>query len=132
MWEVDLVIQALGGGVLDANLPPLLYPFRQIQHRFPRLSVEQLCTFYASINTVPKFTEAYKKADPSLYANLFLNKRLTNPVDPAFAISAILAPSDTIANHIPPLLAATKGKHANLALLEQLTNPATGLPYIDG
>ena len=35
MWEVDLVIQVLGGGALDANLPPLLYPFLRDTESIP-------------------------------------------------------------------------------------------------
>lgn len=131
MWEVDLVIQVLGGGVLDNNLPTRLFPFLQIQNRYSRLSVEQLCAFYGNINTVPKFTEVFKKPDPSLYENLFLNKRITNPLDPAFALSAIQPPTDVIANHVPPVLAATKVKQTDLAILQQLTNPGTGLSFIN-
>jgi hypothetical protein len=137
MWEIDLAIQqpALGNQALDANFALHLYPFLQIKDKLPTLSVEQLCAFYSVLNTVPKFTVAYEKFDPSLYETLFLNKRLTNPIDPAFAVSAVTAaiPAATLDDpaHIAPILAATKLKQADLAILEQLTQPANGPVYID-
>jgi hypothetical protein len=136
MWEVDLVIQhpALGNAKLDPPLLLRLYPFVQIKDKLTSLSVEQLCSFFGDINTASKFTTAYQKPAPSLYENLFLNKRLTNLVDPAFAISAVTAVNPpsllTDSAHIAPILAATKVKQTDLSILEQLTKPGNGPAYL--
>lgn len=137
MWEVDLVIQhpALGNQNLDNAFALHLYPFLQIKKKLSTLSVEQLCAFFSTINTNPKFTAAYQKFDPSLYETLFLNKRLTNPIDPAFAVSAVTVavPAANLDDpaHISPILAATKLKQTDLAILTQLTPPGSAVPYID-
>lgn len=137
MWEVDLVIQhpALGNQSLDAAFAVRLYPFLQTRARLATVSIEQLCSFYSTLNTTPKFTVAYEKLDPSLYESLFLNKRLANPIDPAFAVSAVTAavPAGNFDDpaHIAPVLAATKLKQTDLALVAGLTQPANGPAYID-
>jgi len=137
MWEVDLVIEhpALGNQTLDAPFALCLYPFLQIKNKLGTLTVEQLGAFFSPINTAPKFTAAYQKLEPSLYENLFLNKRLTNPIDPAFAVDAVTAAAP-IANlddpaHIAPVLAATKLKQTDLLILANLMQPANGPAYID-
>ena len=136
MWEVDLVIQhpALGNGRLDANFALNLYPFMRIKDKLGSLTVEQLGAFWGNLNTTSKFTAAYQPPAPSLYETLFLNKKLTNPLDPAFAISAVTAaaPSEQLVNHVAPILAVTKTKQTDLAILEGLTQPANGPAYIDG
>jgi GH18 family chitinase len=136
MWEVDLVIQhpAIGNGSLDATFALKLYPFMRIKDKLGNLSVEQLCGFWGNLNTTAKFTAAYQAPDPSLYETLFLNKKLTNPLDPAFAISAVTAaaPSKHLDDDIAPILAATKTKQTDLAILEGLTQAANGPAYIDG
>ena len=137
MWEVDLVIQhpSLGNQNLDAPFALRLYPFLQIKNKLSTLSVEQLCAFFSTINTTPKFTVAYQKFDPSLYEMLFLNKRLTNPIDPAFAVSAVTAavPAANLDDpaHVAPILAATKLKQTDLTILAKLTQPGGGPAYID-
>ncbi|HXO37266.1 MAG TPA: hypothetical protein VN872_01440, partial [Candidatus Acidoferrum sp.] len=145
MWEVDLVIQhpALGNSKLDANFVLQLYPFLQIKNKLSSLSVEQLGAFWppspgsitpGDINTQSKFIAAYQAPAPSLYENLFLNKRLTNPIDSAFAVSAVTAANPgalfTDPAHIAPILAATRVKQTDLTILEKLTKPANGPAYL--
>lgn len=131
MWEVDLLIALNGGSIEENNLPLLLARILKLKEKLPALSVEQLCALYADINTTSKFTEAFKKPDPSLYEKLFLNKRITNPIDPAFAVTAVVAGSANIDDHLPPILAATRVRPADLKILRDLQKPSGGA-YIDG
>ncbi len=134
MWEVDLVINhpALGNGTLDSSFALALYPFLRIKDKLGSFSVEQLGAFWGNINTTAKFTAAYQPPDPSLYETLFLNKKLTNPLDPNFAISAVTAavPTVMLTDDFQPILAAAKIKQTDLAILIGLTAPANGPPFI--
>ena len=126
MWEVDLVIRnaGLGAGNLDTNLALKLKPFLQLKARLGTLSIEQLCTFFDTINTTGKFTAAYQKPAPSLYENLFLNTRTSGPIDPDFAIATVSgATAKIIDDHQPRILAAGKMKAADLTTLVGLTKP---------
>ncbi|MGA9768040.1 MAG: neuraminidase-like domain-containing protein [Blastocatellia bacterium] len=134
MWEVDFVIQhtALGNGTLDTNFVLRLYPFLKLKERFSDLTVEQLGAFFSDLNTTGKFSEAFHKPEPSLYESLFLNKRLTNPLDPAFAIEAVQSatPTETIDAHLLSVLAATRTRETDLAILRRLTSPGNGPAYL--
>jgi hypothetical protein len=136
MWEVDLVINhpALGNGTLDQNFALALCPFLRIKDKFGSFSVEQLCAFWGNINTTTKFTAAYQPPDPSLYETLFLNKKLTNPLDPNFAIAAVTAmsppPTLVLTDDLAPILAAAKIKQTDLTILIGLTSAANGPAYI--
>jgi hypothetical protein len=130
MWEVDLIIARLGGGNLDAPLARRLRPFLKLLKRFPKLSVEQLLSFFGPINTKSKFTAAFKKDDPSLYERLFLNKRITNPLDPAFEVAGLTG-AETLDAHLPAILGATRVNANDLATLRALAQPGGVTPYID-
>jgi receptor-binding and translocation channel-forming TcA subunit of Tc toxin/ABC toxin-like protein/neuraminidase-like protein len=134
MWEVDLVIESpgLGKGVLDAALITRLYPLLQLKDRFRGLSIEQMCAWYDDISIVSKFTKAYEKREPSLYERLFLNKRLSNPVDQAFSVAPPPLVVPLIDDHIPPITAALKANVTDLASYRALTKPGNGPAYIDG
>lgn len=136
MWEVDLAIRhpALGNGSLDDAFAVRLSAFIQLKERVAGVAIDQLAAFFDDIDTTPKFTAAFAKPEPSLYERLFLNHRLTDPVDDAFTIAAVTAavPAETIANHLPPILAATRVSDADLAILLGLTQPGNGPAYIDG
>lgn len=125
MWEVDLVITRLGGGALGDQLAANLRPFLKLLKRFPSLSVEQLSAFWGDLNTRSKFTAAFKKPEPSLYEKLFLNKRISNPVDDAFALAAVTnaATLVTLDAHLAPVFAAMRISQADLAALRALTQP---------
>lgn len=129
MWELDLVIMhtGIGNGDIGENLIKKLKPVIELKDRFPQLSIEKLCSFYGNINTKDKFTEQYKISDTSLYADLFLNKKLVNPVNPAFEVSAVDVPSTTtlpdITDHSIPVIAALRVKETELQELLNLKKP---------
>lgn len=137
MWEVDLVINhpAIGAatlGDLDAFIKNLK-PLGELKAKFPKLTVEQLCSFFGDISTTEKFTESYKKAEPSLYQELFQNKKLTNPVDPKFSVAAVIdaATTETLDANLPPILGALKVKETDLKIFRGLVKPGNGPAYID-
>jgi hypothetical protein len=133
MWEVDLAIRndGLGHGALGPNLARNLFYALQLKARMPILTIDQLCALFGAINTAPAFTEPYRKPEPSLYERLFLNKRLSNPVDTALT-PPLAAGAVQIDAHIPPVLAGLRVSVADLAVLRGLTNPTTGAAYING
>lgn len=133
MWEVDLAIARLGGGAIGDLLAANLRPFLQLLKRFPSLSVEQLAAFWGDLNTRPKFTAAFKNPEPSLYEKLFLNKRISNPVDDAFAVAAVTnaATAVTLDAHLAPVFAAMRISQADLATLRALRQPAGNALAID-
>lgn len=140
MWELDLVIRTDGLGTnigttaLDANLAIRLEPFLRLKDRLKTLSVEQMCAFYDKLSTTPKFTQAYKPPTPSLYEQLFLNKRTSGPIDLDFAVAAVTAPTQQMDDeHSPLIVAATRLREADLALLKALQKPGAPVPpnYID-
>ncbi|HYI11053.1 MAG TPA: neuraminidase-like domain-containing protein [Thermoanaerobaculia bacterium] len=130
MWEVDLVINVLGGGNLDLQLARRLRPFLKLLKRFPKLTVEQLASFFGNVNTRASFTTAFKRTEPSLYERLFLNKRIINPLDPAFEVPA-LSGAETLDAHLPPIFAAMRLSATDLATLRTLTLPSGITPAID-
>ncbi|TET67941.1 MAG: hypothetical protein E3J56_12115 [Candidatus Aminicenantes bacterium] len=137
MWKLDLVIMhtGIGNGDIGENLIKKLKPIIELKDRFPKLSIEQVCSFYGYINTKEKFTAQYEKPDKSLYAELFLNKKLINPIDPAFEVSAVDVPSAPTLPDITdlsiPVIAALCVKETELQELLNLKKP-DGAPCIDG
>ena len=133
MWEVDLVIMhgALGAGAISTTLAERLWPFIKLLKRFKALTVEQLASFYADMNTKAKFTTAFHKTEPSLYEKTFLSKRAMNPLDPAFAIAVVSAPTlETIEDHLAPIFAATRVSEADLGTLRALAQPGSITPWL--
>jgi hypothetical protein len=126
MWEVDLVIQhpALGKTTLDPDLVKTLDAFLRLKERLA-LSVDQLCALFGDLDTVPKFTKAFHDPAPPFYERLFLDKRVTNPPDPALAIAEVTKSSVTakIDEHLPPILGALQLSSADLAILRGLSGP---------
>lgn len=99
MWEVDLAIgnRMLGNGQInDASLRNL-YAFAQIRRKLGNLDVEKACALFDRTNTRAKFTKLGSPPEPSLYEQLFLNKRVIRTLDPAFAVAAV-----TQADSVPP------------------------------
>ena len=72
-----------------------------------KTTIEQLCALCGPINTETHFTKLYAKRGAALYQSLFLNKRLSNPIDTDYEI-------DSATNDTKPII-----------------NPITGLPIID-
>ncbi|RPJ61520.1 MAG: hypothetical protein EHM23_06595, partial [Acidobacteria bacterium] len=135
MWELDLAISSLGSsGDLDEPFLVNLYYLARLKTRLGgRTTVEQLCALFADLCTETHFTAPHQKRADGLYANLFLNKKLIQPLDPAFEIAAVKVPEPTtekISGHRPAILAALTISEGNLDLLAGLTRPANGPAYI--
>jgi hypothetical protein len=136
MWEVDLVINQvkLGNGLLDRpNFIDRLKPLGELKAKFPKLTIEQLCSFFGDLNIESKFTESYKNPEPSLYEQIFLNKRLMNPIDPKFGIAAVnvATSTETLDLNLPLVLGALRVKEADLTIFRGLLQPANGPAYIN-
>lgn len=151
MWEVDLVIRnaQVGKGKLDNAFLLALYAFVQVRDKLGNLTVEQASALFDRINTKSKFTAQDSPPEPSLYEQLFLNKRMMDKLDPAFAIDTVTAADpappavppaapDISPDHLAPVLAATRLSDADLAILLGLIRPvadpdyAARHAYIDG
>ncbi|SFU39127.1 neuraminidase-like domain-containing protein [Nitrosospira multiformis] len=140
MWELDLVIRQPGVGnrpddeewqLNEAFLINLFYFSRLKNHLGAKATVEQVCALFGNLNTRMQFTKAHEKRSDGLYQSLFLNKRLINPLDPAFELDPTgeLPSGQTITAHHPLVLAALDIREADLLLLKELTNPG-GTRYI--
>ena len=84
-----------------------------------KTTVEQVCALFGDLNTETHFTKLYEKREDALYQNLFLNRRLINPLDPAFQLdpgTGDLPTGDTITAHHPVVLAALGIREADLVL----------------
>lgn len=141
MWELDLVVRhprigAIGNpkGALDRLFLLNLFYFSQLRKRLGgKTSVEQVCALFGDLNTETRFTKLHEKREDALYQNLFLNKRLVNPLDPAFQLhpgTGDLPAGDTITTHHAVMLAALSIREAELVLLKKLTKASDGTPYI--
>ena len=136
MWELDLVIRQplIGNGSLDELFVVNLFYFNRLRNRLgAKTTVEQLCALFGDLNTETHFTKLYDKREDALYQNLFLNKRLINPLDPAFELdpsTGDLPAGDTITAHHPMVLAALGISEADLVLFEELKKPDGITRYI--
>src|SRR6266487_641450 len=141
MWELDRAIRSDGIGhrapdgsfLLDEPFLINLYYLDRVWSRLgARTTVEQLCALVDDLNTETHFTEEHQRRADGLYQRLFLNKKLTQPLDPAFAVAAVDTPGPTaekISAHRQVILAALGVRDAQLDLLAGLTGP-TNTPYI--
>ena len=134
MSDVDLVISnpLIGNNAIDSGFIQRLKPFAELKAKFPSLTVEQLCGFFDQLSTTPKFSESYKKPEPSVYERMFLNKQLNSPLDASFEVAAVNAPppTATIGAHLPPILAALKIREADLTVFLNLKRPGNVAAYL--
>jgi hypothetical protein len=136
MWELDLVIRhpRIGNGALDEPFLINLFYFSQLKDRLGgKTSVEQVCALFGNLNTETRFTKLHEKREDALYQNLFLNKRLLQPLDPAFEVPKVDVSGSTaekISRHYPVILAALGIREADLILFKELTKASDGTPYI--
>ena len=89
MWELDLVVRhpRIGNGALDEPFLIQLFYFSRLRNRLgQKTTVEQACALFGDLNTETHFTRLHEKRQDALYQNLFLNKRLIQPLDPAFQL----------------------------------------------
>jgi hypothetical protein len=136
LWELDLVIRhpRIGNGALDEGFVISLFFFSQLRQRLgPKATVEQVCALFGSLNTASHFTRLHQPREQALYHSLFLNKRLINPLDPAFQLDPAtgdLPAGQTISAHQPAALAALGVRESDLSVLKALTRASNGAPYI--
>ena len=110
--ELDRAIAVLRATDLDDALLIELAAINQLRADL-NLPIEQLLAFYGSIDT-----SSSSPSSQSLYGRLFLNKRVLNPQDPAFALSGNeLAVIGQISAHVPAILAALQLSAADFAAL---------------
>lgn len=140
MWELDLVIRhpkigATGNpnGVLDEPFLINLFYFDRLRNRLGgKTSVEQVCALLRDLNTATRFSKQHEKREDALYQSLFQNKRLINPLDPAFQLdpgTGDLRAGLAITAHHPVVLAALGIREADLVLFKEWPK-ADGTRYI--
>jgi hypothetical protein len=146
MWELDLVIcqpgvgvqsraigKRLGAWLLNEKFLINLFYFSQLRNRLGgKTTIEQVCALFGDLNTTTQFTKLHEKREEALYQNLFLNRRLINPLDPAFQLdpsTGDLPAGKTITTHHPVILAALGIRAADLILYKELTK-VSGTRYI--
>jgi hypothetical protein len=137
MWELDLVIRhpLIGNGAINEQFLINLFFFQQLRKRLgSKVTVEQAAGLFGNLNTQTHFTELYKKRDDAVYQKIFLNRRLFNPLDPAFEIdtgTGDLPPGETSTDHQSVVGAALGVREADLAIFKGLTKASDGAPYIN-
>ena len=127
MWELDLALTspALGKGGLDEDFLINLFRLSVARRRFGKAAtVEQVLALFGDLNTRTRFTEAFEPKADALYQTLFLNRRLAQPLDPAFQMP--LPAGRKIIDHRPVILAALGITETDLATF-QAWNPTDDL-----
>ena len=135
MWEVDLVIRHanIGNGSLNqVFLVNLMYLVELKNKLGKKVSIEQVCNLFGNLNTTTRFTELHEKRSDAIYQDLFLNKKLINPLDPAFEVTQVDAVSNTekIEAHKSVVQAALKLKESDLDIFLNLAKASDGSLYI--
>jgi Tc toxin complex TcA C-terminal TcB-binding domain/Neuraminidase-like domain/Salmonella virulence plasmid 28.1kDa A protein len=136
MWELDLVIRhpKIGNGALDEGFLIKLFYFARLKDRLgKRATVEQVCALFGHLNTETRFTKLHEPREDALYQQLFLNRRLISPLDPAFELDPItgdLPAGQTIPAHRPVVVAALGLREPDLVILEELEKASDGSAYI--
>ncbi|HEX4959442.1 MAG TPA: neuraminidase-like domain-containing protein [Thermoanaerobaculia bacterium] len=131
MWELDLAIRRLRQGVLGEELLIDLFYLCELRNRWGgQATVEQMLALFGELSTETYFTRLHEKRADGLYQSLFLNRRIFQPLDPAFEVAKVKVtppdlPTGKISAHRPAVLAALNIREADLALL-------TGLHQSDG
>ncbi len=133
MWELDLVIHVIGAGHLNEPFLIQLMRFVEVKKSLgARVTVEQTASLFDNLNIETHFTKLHEKREDALYQNLFLNKRLIHPLDPAFEIdpaTGALKTGQTITAHQSVVQAALGAREADLKVFRELKKP-NGQPYI--
>jgi hypothetical protein len=134
--QLDLAIRCpgIGGGALDEPFLINLYYLGRLRSRLgAKATVEQLCGLFDDLSTETHFTKLHEKRADGLYQSLFLNKKLMQPLDPAFEVAAVDVAGPTvekISGHRPVILAALGVRETELDLLTGLTRASSGAAYI--
>lgn len=135
MWEVDLAIRSpgVGGSQLDAAFLVNLFHLARLRERLggSAVGIEQLCALCGDINFETWFSKPYKPRGDALYQRLFLNKKLIQPLDPAFDVDTVTGTApDTLTNHVPALLAGLGLSAAELAQFKELKRASNQSRYL--
>ena len=144
LWELDRVIRcdgighknAAGEWLLEEPFLINLYYLGRLKVRLgAKTTIEQLCGLFDDLNAETHFTKAHEKRADGLYQSLFLNKKLIQPLDPAFAVAAVDVGGPTAEKisgpqRRPVILAALGIREADLELFATLTRASDGAPYI--
>jgi hypothetical protein len=137
MWELDLAIRhpRIGNGALDETFLIRLMDFGEVRNSLGSpANVERVCALFGNLNTETRFTAPFEKRANALYQNLFLNKRVIQPLDLAFQIvpgAGDLPPGQTITAHQTVVLSVLGIRESDLLLLRNLSKASDGLPYIN-
>jgi len=123
MWELDLLIgsAAVGDKNLNADCIARLCSFKELQEKL-KLSVERLLAFYESLNTETR--EILGEREEPLYAQLFLNKAIVNPLNAAFEVSKVTVRDTTIrmGDHTATILSGLLISEEDFSLLAAKTD----------
>lgn len=136
MWELDLAIRCkgIGKGTLDESFLISLFHFERLKSRLgSKTTVAQLCGLFDGLSVETRFTKLHEKRADGLYQSLFLNKKLIQPLDPAFEIAAVNVAGPTaekISGHRPVILAALGVRETDLDLFRGLVRVSNGAAYI--
>ncbi len=138
MWEVDLVIRhsGIGAGALDEAFLINLFHFARLRNRLgEKATIEQLCALCGDLNTETRFTKAHEKRADGLYQTLFLNRKLIQPLDPAFEVTAVSVAEPTLKkisdqDRRAVILSVLGLSETDLDLLAGLTRASNGDRYI--
>ncbi len=136
MWELDLVLRqpSISKGALDEAFLMNLFYFNEVKNKLGAgTTVEQTLALFGDLNVETYFTKAHEKRGQGLYQNLFLNKKLAKPLDPAFAVDRVKVPAPTVEKitaHHPVVLAVLGISETDLLMLEGLTKASDGSSYI--
>lgn len=136
LWQLDLVIRhpAIGKGSLNGPFLMALYDFCRLRQRLgKKAGVEQVAALLGDLSTTTHFVAAHEPRGDALYHKLFLNRRLTQPLDPAFEVAAVdvVGPTaEKISGHLEVVLAALRLRQRDLEIFAGLTKTSNGTPYI--
>jgi hypothetical protein len=136
MWEVDLVVRhpQIGNGAVDETFLIKLFYFSQLRNRLgKKATIENVCALFGDLNIETRFTKLHEPREDALYQQLFLNRRLINPLDPAFELDPLtgdLPAGQTISGHRPVVTAALGVRDSDLTVLTALKKASNGLNYI--
>lgn len=135
MWELDLVLchPLIGNQSLNEPFLINLFYFSEVRKKLgAKASVEQVSALFDNLNTRTQFTTLHEKRADGLYQKLFLNRRLVQPIDPAFLLDTAtgdLLAGELMTNHAPVILAALGVREADLQIYKTLVK-GDGTAYI--
>lgn len=134
MSELDLAIRRLGGALDELFLINLFYLSEVRAKLGGKTTVEQALALFGDLNTETRFTRLHEKRADGLYQQVFLDRRLIQPLDSAFEVAAVDVSSsvEKISGHLTTLLAALGIREKELNLLKGLEKASDNTHYVTG